>query len=620
MERIRKEKYIIMVFLAIIGVFFIAVTLVGFNEKIQKRMYDLQMDSMKELSMQGSAVVEKNLESLTNTLYGLAEYMSRESIQKEENIKRLQEFLDKRKLVGFQRLGLADAQGNARVTNGDTLNIADREYFQQCIRYKREVLEVRDSNLVNKRVIILGVPVMGLKNKNEVIGVLYGVLEQDNLRIYENTILENEEQFIQIIDTEGNYILKEETSLLGKRKNIYEGIRQMNSSSSVGEIQRKLSNEESVFVEVWTEENEEILFFSPLKFNNWCVVTIMNKDKVLSATDFILDKDVYLLTVKIVGVLLILGIVILYYFYQEKKWTQEYNKQLLLNEQVFKIASNKAEVMLAIYDLKSKRIRFINNEVLAIGLPQQIDNAPVEIKKYLFGDKELEQKMEWIFNNLSLVSENRTINLKMNVNGKKRYLKIQFFGVTDEAGELSQSVGMVEDITETKQLRKEANTDQLTGLYNRRCSVEKIRECLVKPLGVDDTVHVCMIMDLDYFKTLNDTLGHQVGDKALQDVAHILTQHFREYDILGRLGGDEFLVFVKNIPEKVVSKNIESLLHKLHLTYGTESQQVTISASAGAVLVRKPGYDFKELYHRADQALYEVKHEKRGEYKIVDMQ
>lgn len=618
MEKKRKEKYIMIIALAVIVVCFIAATLLEFNSKIQKRMYDLQMNSMKELSMQGSAVVEKNLESLTNTLYGLAEYMNEEYIQDEGNIERLQEFLDKRKLVGFQRLGLADDQGNARVTNGDVLNIADREYFRHCMESKKEVLEVRDSELVDKRVIILGVPILSEKNKNDAIGILYGVLEQDNFRIYENTILENEKKFIQIIDTEGTYIIKEETSLLGKRKNIFDGIRSVNSGMSVGEIQRKISKGESVFTEVWADGKEEIVFFTPLKINDWCVVTIMDKSRVIRATDFILDKDVYLLTIKIVAVIAILGAVILYYFEQEKKWLQEYNKQMLLNEQIYKIASNKAEVMIAIYDLKSDNIRFINNEVLNIGLPQQMNNAREGLKKYLAGDRELEEKLERVFSDLSYAVENKSMYFTMNINGERRYLQMQFFGVTDEAGELSQSVGMLEDITETKQLRKEADTDQLTGLNNRRSSEEKIRKCLEQPIDKPNSVHVFMIMDLDYFKSLNDTLGHQVGDQALQDVARILNQHFREYDILGRLGGDEFLIFIKNIPENVVSKNIKSLLKKLHLTYCGENQQVTISASTGAVLIRKSGYDFKELYHRADQALYEVKHEKRGEYKIIE--
>lgn len=617
MEKRKREKYILILLLAVIVVCFIAATLIEFNDTIQKRMYDLQMDSMQELSMQGSSVVEKNLESLTNTLYGLAEYMDEKYIQEEENIEKLCQFLEKRQMVGFQRIGLADVQGNARVTNGEVLNIADRGYFKQCLELKKEVLEVRNSELVDKRVIILGVPVFSEKNKNDVIGVLYGIVEQENLHIYKNTILENEKQFIQIIDKDGNYIVKEETGLLGKRKNIFDGMRNVNSSIDVSEIRRKICSEESVFAEVWANGKEEIVFFSPLKFNSWCVVTIMNKAQVIKATDYILDKDVYILTVKIVGVILILGVVILYFFTREKKWMQEYNKQLLLTEQIFKIASNKAQVMIAVYDLKAKSIHFINNEIFGMKLPQQMNNAVVELKKYLAGNDELIEILDHVFQDSSYILENKIVNFSMIIDDQKRFFQIQFFGVTDESGELSQSVGMLEDITETKQLQKEADTDQLTGLDNRRSSVEKIRKYLEQPIDIPNTVHVCMIMDLDYFKSLNDTLGHQMGDKALQDVAAILTQHFREYDILGRLGGDEFLIFIKNIPEDVVERNINSLLKKLHLTYKSENYQVNISASAGAVVVRESGNDFKELYHKADQALYEVKHKKRGGYKIV---
>lgn len=617
MEKRKREKYILILLLAVIVVCFIAATLIEFNDTIQKRMYDLQMDSMQELSMQGSAVVEKNLESLTNTLYGLAEYMDEKYIQEEENIEKLCQFLEKRQMVGFQQIGLADVQGNARVTNGEVLNIADRGYFKQCLELKKEVLEVRNSELVDKRVIILGVPVFSEKNKNDVIGVLYGIVEQENLHIYKNTILENEKQFIQIIDKDGNYIVKEETGLLGKRKNIFDGMRNVNSSIDVSEIRRKICSEESVFAEVWANGKEEIVFFSPLKFNSWCVVTIMNKSQVIKATDYILDKDVYILTVKIVGVILILGVVILYFFTREKKRMQEYNKQLLLTEQIFKIASNKAQVMIAVYDLKAKSIHFINNEIFGMKLPQQMNNAVVELKKYLAGNDELIEILDHVFQDSSYILENKIVNFSMNIDDQKRFFQIQFFGVTDESGELSQSVGMLEDITETKQLQKEADTDQLTGLDNRRSSVEKIRKYLEQPIDIPNTVHVCMIMDLDYFKSLNDTLGHQMGDKALQDVAAILTQHFREYDILGRLGGDEFLIFIKNIPEDVVERNINSLLKKLHLTYKSEKYQVNISASAGAVVVRESGNDFKELYHKADQALYEVKHKKRGGYKIV---
>ena len=617
MGNIKKEKYFSIVILACAVLFFIAATLMSFKSQIQERMYDLQVESMEEISMQGSAVVEKNLESLSNTLYGLAEYMTEEDILAENTMERLQHFLEKRKLVEFQRLGLADAQGNSRVTNGESINISDRKYFQTCIQQKEPALEVRNSELVEKRVIILAIPILR-GEEEQVIGVLYGVMELASLSLYENTLLEDEEQFIQIIDKQGNYILKEETELLGKWENIFDGLGRVKDNISVEELKEKLEKEEQVFAQIWGDGKEEIVFFSPLKFNDWCVVTIMDQAKVIKATDYILDKDVYWLTIKIIAVLLLLSGVLLYYLYAEKRWIQEYNKQLMFNEQIFQIASQKAEVMIAIYSLKTRELRFINNKVLRVELPQKLENAPEEIKKYLGENLEAEEKLNEIFNNIDYAMENKKLDLNVIMNGEKRCLRIQFFCIVNEKGELSQSVGLIEDITEENNLRKAADTDQLTALYNRRSGAEKIQACLQEGKCQPGIVHACMILDLDYFKTLNDTLGHQMGDQALQDVARILTQHFREYDVISRLGGDEFSVFMKNIPENVVEKNVASLLKKLHLEYSSGEKKVFISASAGVVLVREPQCELRELYHQADEALYQVKHEKRGNYRIVE--
>ena len=93
MGTIKKEKYFSIVILACAVLFFIGATLMNFKSQIQERMYDLEVESMEEISMQGSAVVEKNLESLSNTLYGLAEYMTEEDILAENTMERLKHCL-----------------------------------------------------------------------------------------------------------------------------------------------------------------------------------------------------------------------------------------------------------------------------------------------------------------------------------------------------------------------------------------------------------------------------------------------------------------------------------------------------------------------------------------------
>ena len=127
-----------------------------------------------------------------------------------------------------------------------------------------------------------------------------------------------------------------------------------------------------------------------------------------------------------------------------------------------------------------------------------------------------------------------------------------------------------------------------------------------------------LILDLDDFKRLNDTLGHQMGDRALQEVADILRSHFREYDIICRLAGDEFVVLIKNLPYDVIRKNTGILLRKLHLQYKRGQQSVDISASAGVAVWPTHGSSFKELYEKADKALYYAKEKGKKTYEIYN--
>jgi len=131
-------------------------------------------------------------------------------------------------------MGIADEKGNASVTNGQRINISDREYFQTCMKEKRGASEIRQSELVDKQVCIIAVPI--LNDKKESMGILYGVVETEVFNIYENTIMENEEQYIQVVDLNGKYILKEESSLIGKRENIFDGINSVKSQKSAEEI------------------------------------------------------------------------------------------------------------------------------------------------------------------------------------------------------------------------------------------------------------------------------------------------------------------------------------------------------------------------------------------------
>ncbi len=615
MKKREKRKYIFILIFVLCAMIFIGFTLSGFNKEIQQRVYEKQIETMKALSMQGSAVVEKKLEGFINTLFGLAEYLHEEDIIDPSNIDRLKEFMNK-KDIGFQRMGIADEKGNASVTNGQRINISDREYFQTCMKEKRGASEIRQSELVDKQVCIIAVPI--LNDKKESMGILYGVVETEVFNIYENTIMENEEQYIQVVDLNGKYILKEESSLIGKRENIFDGINSVKSQKSAEEIRELIQKEEQVYTEISDGEAHEIAYFSPLKLNDWCVVTVVDYSEVTDNVKYILNNDVYIMILKVSGVIFCLFLIIIYYFWKEQKRIQMFNEKLILDERIVQIAAEKTGFAILSYGIKSKQLRFISNTLLDMEFPKQVDNAPVEFMKYLPDDEELREQVRKIFASMENDRGKREFPIEFMRNGQKIHLNLQLTTMEGQNGEVRKCIGVLEDDAEEQQLREKATRDPLTGLYNRSSAIEEIEKCLAFSELSKGVTHAYMILDVDNFKTLNDTLGHQMGDKALQDVADILRHHFREYDILCRLGGDEFLVFVKNIPEKAIDRNVSSLLKKMELTYEGKGLSVKITVSAGIALVSDLSMSSEEMYRRADMALYQVKKETKNSFHIYE--
>lgn len=167
-------------------------------------------------------------------------------------------------------------------------------------------------------------------------------------------------------------------------------------------------------------------------------------------------------------------------------------------------------------------------------------------------------------------------------------------------------------------LQYRSEIDALTQLYNRVTTVYLVNQCLQDP-QTSGGKHAFLILDLDNFKAVNDTLGHSEGDYVLRDVSAKIRAHFRSTDIVGRLGGDEFIIFLKEIREEnYVEELVKGLLEKVDHIYQKDHQAVHISASIGISLAPRDGQDFNDLYEKADQALYQVKNSSKNGVKVYE--
>jgi len=158
-----------------------------------------------------------------------------------------------------------------------------------------------------------------------------------------------------------------------------------------------------------------------------------------------------------------------------------------------------------------------------------------------------------------------------------------------------------------------AEHDALTGLWNRAYMTRQIEKTLQ---DYPDALHALFVIDVDNFKQLNDTKGHQVGDKFLHDLAVVLKNSFRESDIVGRFGGDEFFVFMRNVSgELPVTEKAETILSLCKMA--AQRYMDVLSISIGVGMYPHNGMTMEDLYKQADHALYEAKKQKNA-FKFAD--
>ena len=200
-------------------------------------------------------------------------------------------------------------------------------------------------------------------------------------------------------------------------------------------------------------------------------------------------------------------------------------------------------------------------------------------------------------------SANPGIEVSMTGEGGERVFEVRLTPLLDRTGILQCKALLLLDVTEKRrlleQLELQAHTDPLTGLLNRR-QLEAEAGRMILLAGRTATPLSLAVVDLDKFKTINDTQGHHAGDKALRLVATLLVERLRNTDIVGRIGGDEFVVL---LPGTAVAA-ATTLMDELRETFQAEGN-LTLSIGVAELATDQP--DLTALLDAADERLYEAK-------------
>lgn len=207
--------------------------------------------------------------------------------------------------------------------------------------------------------------------------------------------------------------------------------------------------------------------------------------------------------------------------------------------------------------------------------------------------------------------------------GQNAPCMVSLVRVNDEHGEPAQYIGVFKDLSETVAARQRieelAYNDVLTGLPNRMLLAER-GDFLLATAQRDKASFAILFLDLDRFKKINDSLGHQFGDRVLIEVAERIKACLRQVDTAARLGGDEFVLLLHEVDALGAEVTARRILESLAKPYRFEEMNFSLSCSIGIALYPDDGLSMDDLIKNADSAMYHVKERGRSDFRFYQRQ
>lgn len=525
----------------------------------------------------------------------------------------------------FDYVGVSDDQGNAMDSEQHRTNIKEREYFKDAIAGKISISDVLDSQVKEgEEVQILAVPIWrdGISR-----GVVFGIVNIGTMdKLMENVT--GSDIYTQIVDSKGNYVTRfKNKDTLIQNKNVWDDFAEYEFlEGSIEKIKEDMELQKSDSFEFRKGDEERFSFYTPLGLKEYYVFSTINSEYIKQWTGKI-NEEVYFMILEMgTAFLLLLGG--LYWFNKRvQEELQTSHTEAVSSEELMRIAIQESKQIVFEYDINTKRLwkkAGVENCLLSDSIMSRIPESVLE--KNLIAESSVEDFKD-IFEQIQEKEVLEKI-IKVKAESQIQWFKIIIKNIFDNKHHILNTVGIIEDVTEkkvqeeliqegqkeNKDLKERAEKDGLTGLYNAATVKMKVQEFLASSRCKEGT-HLFVLMDLDNFKQINDTFGHQYGDQVLKEVADTLRRKFRRDDILGRLGGDEFAALLLNATGfEVMDPVFLELCAALKKTYTKDGKSVTISASFGIAEAPEYGTTFEELYEKSDLMLYKVKEDSKNGY------
>ena len=544
-----------------------------------------------------AAVLETLMQDQLTMLESQARYFSDVDMSDYNSMKRT--IMTTRGIGSFKNVGVADSSGATLNYKGESSgNIRLQKHFKDAMSGKSSVSDSIVLDEDGEEVLVLTVPI---KKDEKAVGVVFGTFTRATL----DSIIRSVST-----DTDSVTIATDSSGMILAQSGIPE---EKLGSPHIHDVIEGAENgtEKETAVRYFSGGGEDyIQVLVPIGSHGWYFSYIISRNRIRIQTSMITGY----VGILVAAVTVVFAVVFLFIVRLIKN-----SRRILSSNERFIMAARRHNNTIFSYDPRTQTLKFDTSPTSITGE----DRTDYSYRDLVSLFTKLHPEDLHVKNDLlDLRKRGKSVyetEFRLLTPEKKYYwFRLSISAVYDSHGELSQYVGSVENVDEEMNreidLIYKASIDLLTNILNKGTFEDKCAHILEK--ADKSEKYALFVIDLDNFKSVNDTLGHAVGDDVLTDVASKLRSKFRRLETIGRIGGDEFAVLIRFEDDSEPKKHALDLIIALSASYGSGEKTVPVSASVGIACFPRHASDYETLFTAADMALYSVKHEGKNYFAV----
>lgn len=609
----KKRKYAaaLLILLLLLLLFF---SVNKFLTGIRKFEAETANNNLLVTSNNGAEIIKTTFDRFFSELYSIAPFVEQYDDFTQPQVTNLLNIIAKSK--NYERFAIDFPNGKTFTSDGKIFNMTHYGYLEKIKRGEAFVTDVLPALADDKPVISIFVPLhdkSGLPKASLRLSISTAALTDCiNLTLFDS------EGYYHLIDENGKYVANViSTNALLMDINFFDAIDKLQYDKGYSNemIYNCFEKQEACFLRYESEGMSRYAYCQAVGINNWVLMTIV-PSTVIQANENHIIKLALIMTIELAMILLI-AFSALYYIQLRAQ------RAAILNDKCFRVLAEQSGKVMFEWDFADNSITTTSNFKALFGREMITTVNPTDAlsKGMVHPDDEnaFKEVFKLIFNGQNF--ENIKFRIK-HADGIYHWCSLDGVVVTDFKGHPYKAIGSLEDINDFTlnqlALKHKAEVDQLTGLYNKT-TTEYLITNLLNDEHSKDKSFALVIIDIDNFKALNDTLGHQHGDEILRSMAKLLQPHVRKTDIIGRIGGDEFFLFFNNIErDEIIKKKLADICADFKKMCSKEELECGISLSGGVSFYPREAKSFDQLYKQADIALYRTKRLGKDGYNIYN--